>query len=224
MVYHIFFWVFGLAHSLSWDYLPGVPQGEEAERRVSWKQKPIGGFFAKTLMGYKPEKLETTTVGERSPEDGPGTAVTVQRGKALARRTSYLSVTSVRSQRPSSRTDGILPAFQNDGVPPAVLTEVEESPVDPPTPPQPSFIVRFFRAISVVVTPITLTIAVALPIALINPLKSLFVDTTSVGGPAWKGPDGKPPLAFILDTCSYHPLYNLDFSLMYPCTWSSIRR
>jgi hypothetical protein len=223
MMHHIFFWVFGLAHSLSWDYLPGVPQGEEAERRVSWKQKPIGAFFAKTLMGYKPrpsestESLETIAVqvGEQKAEldaAEKGTVVQGDSDNALARRTSQSSLASARSRR--SETDTLSPAFQDDGVPRAVSTEVEEAPVNPPTPPQPSSIVRFFRAISAIVTPITLTIAVALPIALVQPLKSLFVDTTSLGGPAWMGPDGKPPLAFILDTCSYHPLYNLELSLM----------
>ena len=39
----------GAAQSLSWDYLPAVPQGEDAERRVSWKEKPIGGLVARVL-------------------------------------------------------------------------------------------------------------------------------------------------------------------------------
>lgn len=45
---------------------------------------------------------------------------------------------------------------------------------------------------------------------------SVFVDTTSVGasGPVWKGPDEKLPLAFILDTSSYHLLRILEPSLM----------
>lgn len=205
MVYHIFFWVFGLAHSLSWDYLPEVPQGEEAETRVPWKQKPLGSFFAKTLLGYKPqpssEKLEAPASASKSELDYTKDDTTVRGGEVLARRTSHLSVTSVRSRRPSSGTGAILPAFRNDGAPPATLTEVEE-PVDAPIPSSPSFIVRFYRAVSVILTPITLTIVVALPISLVTPLKALFVDTASVGGPDWKGPDGKPPLAFVIDTCS----------------------
>ena len=49
--YHLVFWVLGAAHSLSWDYLPGVPQGEEAERRCSWKEKPLGSLIVVSRVG-----------------------------------------------------------------------------------------------------------------------------------------------------------------------------
>ena len=53
LMYHIFFWVCGLAHSLLWDYAPGVPQGEAANIRVSWREKPIGGFVWRHLLEMK---------------------------------------------------------------------------------------------------------------------------------------------------------------------------
>lgn len=56
------------------------------------------------------------------------------------------------------------------------------------------------RPLAVVVTPVTVAIAVSLPIALVDQLKALFVDISDQGGPNWKGPDGKPPLAFVIDT------------------------
>jgi len=50
LIYHIFFWVCGLAHSLSWDYAPGVPQGEAANTRAPWREKPIGGFVWRHVL------------------------------------------------------------------------------------------------------------------------------------------------------------------------------
>ena len=50
VAYHIVFWMLGTAHSLSWDYRPGVPQGEAAERRASWKEKPIGSFITRHVL------------------------------------------------------------------------------------------------------------------------------------------------------------------------------
>jgi auxin efflux carrier family protein len=51
----------------------------------------------------------------------------------------------------------------------------------------------------------TVTIASSIPISLFQPLRALFVDTTQVGGPNWKGPDGRPPLYFVIDTGEYLP-------------------
>ena len=57
--------------------------------------------------------------------------------------------------------------------------------------------------IRVVVTPISVIVVISLLIALVEPLKALFVNVES--GPSWKGPDGKPPLAFVIDTGSSIP-------------------
>ena len=64
----------------------------------------------------------------------------------------------------------------------------------------PHIISRIFQPIFAVINPVTIALLIALPIALIQPLKALFVDVSSLGGPAWKGPDGRPPLAFMIDT------------------------
>ena len=61
-------------------------------------------------------------------------------------------------------------------------------------------IMKRLRPFSVVVTPVTITLAISLPIALIDPLKALFVDISAQGGPAFFGPDNRPPLAFMIDT------------------------
>ncbi|KAL1726673.1 auxin efflux carrier [Schizophyllum commune] len=47
--------------------------------------------------------------------------------------------------------------------------------------------------------PTVVTICISLPCALVPELKALFVNT---GNPSWHGPDGNPPLYFILDTAS----------------------
>jgi len=59
LIYHIFFWVCGLAHSLSWDYAPGVPQGEAANTRAPWREKPIGGFVWRHVLKTKHDEGES---------------------------------------------------------------------------------------------------------------------------------------------------------------------
>ena len=59
LIYHIFFWVCGLAHSLSWDYAPGVPQGEAANTRAPWKEKPIGKFVWRHVQKKKHDEGES---------------------------------------------------------------------------------------------------------------------------------------------------------------------
>ena len=74
--YNLLFWVFGGAHSLSWDYLPGVPQGDDAETRVSWKQKPIGSYIARHILRQRaqptspvPDDVELEKGKEPTMED-----------------------------------------------------------------------------------------------------------------------------------------------------------
>ena len=62
------------------------------------------------------------------------------------------------------------------------------------------WIMRVLRPFSVIISPVTITLIISLPIALIAPLKALFVDISDQGGPVYTGPDGRPPLAFMIDT------------------------
>lgn len=233
VAYHLVFWVAGAAHSLSWDYLPGVPQGEEAERHVPWKEKPIGGWIHRRL-GRKatlpsPDYVDST---EKNPdafteenedkvdlpqilEPPPVEPRMLEAGLheeldpdiQLARRSSRVSTTTFRTRQPSitplSSPSSVKPPTRL-GVSSPLATE-PPVPLPPPTGSlsHPSSFKRFLRVLrplSVVVTPITVTIAISLPIALIQDLKALFVDVSADGGPDWHGPDGRPPLAFVIDT------------------------
>ncbi|TFK52797.1 auxin efflux carrier [Heliocybe sulcata] len=231
--YHLTFWVFGGARSLSWDYLPGVPQKEEAERRVSWKEKPIGGWIARAYLGYEPSSPASTPEKPNEEKDSslPFDAAALENGIEveareahvfekhanadpdiqLARQTALFSTLPQRSARQPE-----LPSFHTQPQP-------SYSPSLPAPVPAPSIIasshtaapettsvirslslpllVKIFNAISVIMTPVTAILAVSLPIALINPLKALFVPV--MGGPSWAGPDGRPPLAFVIDTATF---------------------
>lgn len=66
--------------------------------------------------------------------------------------------------------------------------------------PDPSVWRRSLGIIAVMFTPINSVVAISLVVALVKPLKALFVDISGVGGPSWAGPDGNPPLSFIIDT------------------------
>ncbi|KAH9920864.1 membrane transport protein-domain-containing protein [Epithele typhae] len=59
--YHVVFWMCGASQSLAWDYLPAVPQGADAERRLSWKERPIGSLVARALRLAPPPPAPTTS-------------------------------------------------------------------------------------------------------------------------------------------------------------------
>lgn len=265
--YHVCFWVGGGAHSLSWDYLPGVPQGEEAERHVSWKEKPIGGLIARYILRLPstpppPLVIDYVKKDEEDPYYEKEAKVAVEVLDApvsnipkvvisdetepdsdiqLARRTSRMSaVSTFRSRRlpgsvppsplrvtmPSSPLRVTIPASSlktsvpssplRAGPPPTPLrTVVVASPthssassdtvaeptknIDTPLPTK-HWLHVVFHPLMALVKPVTIAIAVALPVALITPLKALFVDVSAQGGPTWHGPDGRPPLVFVMDT------------------------
>ena len=239
VAYHIVFWMLGAAHSLSWDYRPGVPQGLAAERRVSWKEKPIGGFIARHILHEdvpdsfatpprdpKMKDVESQFYGDEKDEKAQSSELSVPE---LAPQTLEHSAIheepnpdpDVQLARRTSRLSAA-PAPAIHHVPTASIDKHGVPPVPPPTPALslreadtqsiaqrsatlntptlPQRLVRVFRPLSAVFTPVTCTLAVALPIALINPLKALFVDISDVGGPHFTGPDGRPPLAFLIDT------------------------
>ena len=191
IVYNIFFWICGLARSLAWDYAPGVPQGEEAQRRVPWREKPIGSLVYRYLLDNSPSRPPATPVPQKEVCDTSGTDVpeNIDKGEKS---------TSISSQPGPELT--VLPVH----VRPATSTTA--SSLNP----------RFqqcLQTLSFVFAPINLVIAGSVTIALIQPLKALFVDVGSEGGPSWKGPDGRPPLAFLMDTgLSTPPLHGQ----MYP--------
>ena len=200
LIYHIFFWVFGLAHSLSWDYAPGVPQGEAANVQVSWRDKPIGGFIWGQVLkikhredeGRDPKSADSQIrshaqieLANRHPFEARDEVASIE----IVRRTSHSSVRSYQGSPAQSHH-----CHGPQATPPA------------PTPTRPEVRSRPWRvlaAMAVVVTPISAIVAISLPIALVDPLKALFVSFE--GGPSWNGPDGKPPLAFVIDTGSFIP-------------------
>lgn len=239
MVYHIFFWVFGAAASLQWDYLPGVPQGEEAMQRVPWNEKPIGKLVyhwfyqwegktselsqALTVLKQKvhskhpasdeekcepkvygypngPEALETESAAVEPLDES------VDPDIQLARRVSRLSATTpshvsrVRSRQPQPEPPTDSKGSSEITLP---LTRGQDGATVSPSRWKrmlPARLVKIMKPVSVIITPITISLAISIPVSVIQPLKALFTNATASGGPDWKGPDGNPPLNFIMET------------------------
>lgn len=199
LIYHIFFWVCGLAHSLSWDYAPGVPQGEAANVRVSWREKPIGGFVWRCLLQIKYDEDES-----RHSKSIDYQARSHVRIEPASRRSSRALDEEVASIEAVRRTpDASAHPYQDPSAQSHHSCRSQATPpaLAPTRPKVPSWSRRVFTAISVVVTPISAIVAISLLIALVDPLKALFVRFE--GGPSWMGPDGMPPLAFVIDTGSF---------------------
>lgn len=219
--YHLVFWVCGAAHSLSWDYLPGVPQGEEAERRCSWKEKPLGSLFARYVLrepsaSAQKAAPEPTTASPVFPDEKKDMDPEALAGPAqgflddpaaldpdvqLVRRISRLSSPSARpcaTPELCEAAAGPDHAHESGSVTaaPSVASHAGGAFL-------PAAVTRSLRPLKAIVTPVTVAIALSLPIALVQDLKALFVDVSGEGGPRWHGPDGKPPLAFIIDTAEF---------------------
>ena len=193
----------GAAHSLSWDFLPGVPQGEAAERRVSWKEKPLGSLFTRYIL--KQPVPNSFALPPPSPQADEESLSPSEKQNADATATSApVSADVTRCPTPVADT---AVAHQGQSGPqkeaPAlkvVETEVPDAPATPTTPTLVQRVLRFLKPLSVIVSPVTITLAISLPIALIAPLKALFVDVSDQGGPVFLAPDNRPPLAFTIDT------------------------
>ncbi|EIW61418.1 auxin efflux carrier [Trametes versicolor FP-101664 SS1] len=235
--YHITFWMLGAAHSLSWDYRPGVPQGEATERRLKWHEKPFGALVARYILHreYPPSQVEAPEKDEEAwaeKEKGKDVVESVEPSVTeldvqvlnadlpetdpdvqLARRTSRLSTAAPpapNTRLPPSASTSALPP-----VPPPTRAHSIRSAADAQSLAQGSDtdtlhpasfkhrVIRVFRPLAALITPVTITLAISLPIALVQPLKALFVDVSDIGGPSWKGPDGRPPLAFLIDTAQF---------------------
>jgi auxin efflux carrier family protein len=130
VAFHIVFWGLGAAHSLSWDFLPNVPQGEAAERRVSWKEKPIGGWIARVLPEHtsvisgigsnkQAEMVKEIAMDDLQESRESSKAVsdrhsdhTLHPTDPDIRLAAHISVTTSCSRQPSAP---VLPAFRNQG-------------------------------------------------------------------------------------------------------------
>ena len=308
--YHVVFWMCGAAQSLSWDYLPAVPQGQDAERRLSWKEKPIGRLVARAL--HLPPAVSQPSPFGRPPGDEERSAsasiddkgvietiehcvptadipriVVIREGEerrgASDETPADIADVQLTPRAPTHRPAAATVRSHNltlvippsplrpnaNPVPPSPLRTVM-APATPGFATAPSSPVRggvfplspirslapstATRAISVagslrslapdtplpavhaihsledpvkvaslsekaaeaadkrracagvrdtlapLLKPVTVSLAVSIPVALVQPLKALFIDCTATGCPAWHGPDGRPVLAFVMDT------------------------
>ncbi|TCD64242.1 Protein M3 [Steccherinum ochraceum] len=207
--YNLIFWVFGAARSLSWDYLPGVPQGDEAElRNLTWKQKPLGSLFSNYILRQEVPPLPSNTHlqvaaaeiqehMEKQPDLPDVGSVTIGKPVPLARRASRItevsrhgSVMTVPTTQAS--IGGPLPSQIGQSVQPSLHADRRLF--------RSEIVSRALRPVRAAMHPVTIALLLSLPIALVNSLKALFVDISDAGGPVYRGPDGRPPLAFVIDT------------------------
>lgn len=119
-----------------------------------------------------------------------------------------LAFSSVTAPAPTALHEAELPSYPSSGF----VTPVNPIPASPSSQSHASLpsrsrhpIIRVLRILRVailsLVTPPAMSIIIAFPIALIKPLKALFVPIPN--SPIPNAPDGQPPLAFILDTATF---------------------
>ena len=198
------FWVVGVAYTLAWDYLPGIPQGEDANRYFAWYEKPFGSVFSRYILRWDNTitfppfiKLPTgdshsdNSSGASTPEATPTSPLLSKSTAASSQTISYVSVPSTQ------RTLETVPS---------TLTQ------------------RIIQLTLSMFTPITSALYISLPIALIRPLKALFVQVPQSSGNMtviWPAPDGRPPLAFIIDTgrASGNLVQRIKLTTLFSAQW-----
>ncbi|PBK63118.1 hypothetical protein ARMSODRAFT_1058287 [Armillaria solidipes] len=229
-------WICGAAKTLAWDYAPGVPQGDAANVHVGWREKPMAAFF---LRGSDCEKAddekETMDVGlliamGRQPESDLGEMETdpeIQPTCKTSRLFANFFPSAAVNARP--RTGTILPVTNvlypplreppDTAIQSSLVTEQELEPVkeEEERPGRlaslfPPLLRRTFKPLSSLFTPITMSMYIAIPISLIPQLKALFVEVD--GGPSYRGPDGNPPLTFIITTAEFVGNMNVPMTLI----------
>ncbi|KAJ3967306.1 auxin efflux carrier [Lentinula raphanica] len=234
--------------SLQWDYLPNVPQGEDANRRVPWNEKPIGGLVYRLLCSRSPnsdgssrntprklfggkknfasgideehksipedeEKCDNMDVSPYPNTLEAGTAAAYQQEQdvdpdvQLARRVSRLSTSSryqpLPVQRPSQFDSSMVSPIHSHNSSATALPLPDPEHTSKYARYLPTWLTRTLKSLSVIITPVTIALAISLPVSVIQPLKALFTDATASGGPDWTGPDGSPPLNFVMDTATF---------------------
>ncbi|KAJ6494033.1 auxin efflux carrier transmembrane protein, partial [Mycena vitilis] len=101
-----------------------------------------------------------------------------------------------------------------------LIPELSSRPVSPPPSKGRRMWVRFSSFVVEVCAPASLSIIISFPIALIHPLKSLFVEVPSPHIPS--APDGKPPLSFLFDTATFIGAASVPLGLV--CLGSALAR
>lgn len=197
VVFQIVFFPCGLSRTIGWDYLPGVPQGKDAEIKSSWRDKPLGSRIRR-LLGLR---------RSQDSESGVSTG-------SLSHDHNDDSTDPSRSARIEKQED------DHVSHPVSLTSRSEQRSLLHNVYLQAKALVK-----SVFLNPNTLSLVISIPIALVPQLKALFVDVSAQGGLNWKGPDGQPPLAFMINTgtLGLHllPIYN---SLIFLISCSKFHR
>ncbi|KAK0219707.1 auxin efflux carrier [Armillaria nabsnona] len=247
LAWNIVMWICGAAKTLAWDYAPGVPQGDAANVRVSWREKPVAACFlrVKAKLFARPKDSDCEKADDEKEAKDRGLLVTMGKQpehdlreietdpeiqSACKTSGSFANFFPSATVGARSRTDSILPATNASHPPLRELPDtavqslsvtdeqelelVDEEEVRPGRLASlfPPLLRRTFKPLSSLFTPITISIYIALPISLIPQLKALFVEVD--GGPSYRGPDGNPPLTFIITTAKFVGNMNVPLILI----------
>ncbi len=72
-------WICGAAKTLAWDYAPGVPQGDAADVRVGWREKPVAACFlrVKAKLFVRPKDSDCEKADDEKEAKDRGLLVTM---------------------------------------------------------------------------------------------------------------------------------------------------
>lgn len=216
LCYNITYWILPTARSLQLDYKPGVPHGTAAEVRVPLEETVTFRFFVDHLPSGLSKRMAASA--SRPPTRPSTPPLPPEMGPLEAQSTSILPSTSA-VRKPSSGGEPQRQPTQEDN---EKKEEKAEQAVlatnEPPQPvpasdaglavdePPPGKVKRVWRQTKAILapikTPVVISMAISIPIALIPPLKALFThdgETTYHFG----SPNGEPPLGWFLGTAEF---------------------
>lgn len=162
---------------------------------MSWREKPLWTFISRRILRRPSQSGSSTPCATLHDAQS-----TLEKGTIMPKVISapITAPTSPNASVPDLAQ--IVPTLENvavevaaESVPQHALWRLVPAPIR-------RGVAWIAKPIGHMVNPIMISIAISLPIALVPTLKALFVDASASGGPRFSGPDGRPPLAFLIDT------------------------
>ncbi|KAJ7653127.1 auxin efflux carrier [Mycena polygramma] len=214
LFYMITFFPLGGHKLIALDYKGPNVEPETLRAAVRQRRRVIFSIFPERLTRLLPSKDSASPpVAEADERAGNPPVIVIADGATEPQpdiRPTLLTAPSSDSQSMSSKENG------SSGL----IPELPSSRISPPRSKGRRIWVRFASFVVEVCAPASLSIIISFPIALIHPLKGLFVEVPSPHIPS--APDGKPPLSFLFDTATFIGAASVPLGLV--CLGSALAR
>ncbi|KAK0443601.1 auxin efflux carrier [Armillaria borealis] len=226
LYYMITFFPMGGNKVIAWDFKgPDVEPEEVMESKL---RKARSEMDAENQVDEKIPNEATLAIDDHNdihhrPRNGRHVSFCDEASTAVPTDVDFTSAPSTEKLQSPAPSQTATQTIPYDGCCSRPLTPIAED-----RPPSPSPMHRRWQKFSItargvlksILTPASITILISFPIALIKPLKALFVEVDGYYMPS--APDGEPPLAFVIDFAEFMGAASVPLGLI--CLGSALAR